>query len=105
MADYSKLKSKLAYYKANYKKEKRKLMRQWQKIDSRLCGSEDDEEELEQMSNSTGSSGPGLVLGIDFDAKVNRIIEAEADKITQILLGGTPVNLATHNDSAKSNVN
>ena len=49
MADYSKLKSKLEYYKANYKKEKRKVMRQWQKIDSRLSGSEDDEEELEYV--------------------------------------------------------
>lgn len=101
MADYTKLKSKLAYYKAEYKKEKRKLMRQWQKIDSRVSVSEDSEEELETVSNS---SGPGLVLGINFDAKVNRIVEAEAEKITQILFGGTPVNHTTHIESTKSNL-
>jgi hypothetical protein len=47
MASYAKLKSKLDYYKTNYKKEKKKLMRHWKKIDSQLIGSDQDEEDLE----------------------------------------------------------
>lgn len=73
-------------------------MKQWNKVDkSNIAETSSSGDENEKILNSTGSTNqPVYTLGIDFDCKINRIIEAEADKITKMILSGTQ-NATNHN--------